>query len=141
MRWVKITDLISSSSGDSLPPRPGCYQVRIRKGRVPPTIQVAQDRIIYIGGMTTGERSSIRKRVGLFISAAMGFGADQSGGRTVHKFNRKSGLTVIDLEVAWEVIADPRCREVVLYDAYLLRHQGSRPLLCKRRPSRCKEHS
>lgn len=129
---VNAIDLLSGRKVSRIPERVGCYKVAIKPTRFNPRRHGSAD-VIYIGGMQPGTRSSIRKRVGLFLAAALGFGTDHSGGREFSKRRKELSLTVSDLRIAYCEFPDPLCAEAKLFREFAAIHKQDKPLLCRRR--------
>ena len=71
--------MIIFENGLLIPKELGCYRFVVRPGKHNPVLH-GPSRVIYIGGMKAGDESSLRKRLGEFICAAMGFPIKHSGG-------------------------------------------------------------
>jgi hypothetical protein len=140
--WMphNVKSLLGGRVLNPLPAKAGCYKIEIVGDKFRPR-KHGPSRIIYIGRAKGGGRSSLRKRVGLFLGAALGFDLDHSGGKRFYEMRREHGLSVMGLRVSVKTSRDPQCLEVRLFEEFAKKHEGIRPYLCRRTPSkRCDEH-
>jgi hypothetical protein len=142
--WVKVSNWLDKgkNAGPEIPDAFGVYMLR-----VPGTI-------LYVGSTYSSNKvkkgpdnfTGLRKRIGLFISCAMGFGAGHSAGRQFFdlfikddpapEFLDHSGRdlrpTARDVEVRWSVVDCPPCAEREAY------HQTTpQPLFNRETPKQC----
>jgi hypothetical protein len=121
--------------GVDLPPdSQGVYVVSKRSWDGTPTLACDP---LYVGS-TTGNSARFRTRVGDLIADMFGFftteTAHHSGGQSLHKFCKESGIHPNQLYISWlSDCACVRCEEVRLY-------QQLRPKLNRKCPTQCNLH-
>jgi len=112
----------------------GIYVVTQRQWFDEPT----QDAVVlYVGG-NTGRSKRFRTRIGDLIADMLGFFGDEtghhSGGQSLWDWCHRQQVKPLDLYIGWDTeVGCKRCAEKKAYE-------DLRPLLNKKRPSRCPEH-
>ena len=97
-------------------------------------------RFLYIGGMTDAENSSLRRRIGQFIAAALDLANYHSGGHRFSCERQDHHINPWNLEFWWYEHNDPLCGEVCLFEEFAQDFGRQLPLLNKnRRRKGCRE--
>jgi hypothetical protein len=143
IRWTKpipVEKLLEQGGkcGEFLPEKTGIYRFQ-----VVPENKVLPGEVVYIGkvGGGRGDGRHIRRRIGEFIGAALGFGIPHSGGITFWEDGNKHKLWVQDLEVCFYPTEDPACAEVVAFQEFREKTGRELPRMNKRLPSKkCSAH-
>jgi hypothetical protein len=142
MDWseeVDVSRMIIFENSLLIPKELGCYRFLVRHGKYDPKLH-GPSPVIYIGGMKPRDESSLRKRLGEFICAAMGFPIKHSGGHRFFDRRTEHLLTVHDLLVQYIQSSDPICAEVDAFDEFENEFRCN-PLLNEQRPTtRCPQH-
>jgi len=132
---VRVLLETAIDDGREIPPEDGgIYAVSIEAWQGCPS----QDaKILYVGG-NTGVSKRFRTRIGDLIADMCGFFGDEtnhhSGGQSLWRWCHEHKVKPLDLFIGWESgIRCKRCAENEAYDSL-------RPLLNKKRPSKCAEH-
>jgi len=153
--WAKVSNWLDQGKNAD-PEITGDYGVYML--RVEPACVVAGGTILYVGKTHSTNKAKkgadnwtgLRKRIGLFISCAMGFESGHSGGRQFYDFfikkhplpeyldhsGRDLRPTVRDLEVRWSVVDCPPCAE---REAYF--QTTPAPLFNRETPKQCGNES
>ena len=137
MKWSKPIDLatlLSSGNATIIPDEKGCYRLLVKKGTFNKKFH-GPSQVIYIGS-ASGKNSSLRKRIGLFICASLGFGVKHSGGNTFFQMRVESKLNLRNVFLQYFSTVNPICAENKAFNLFESEYQRL-PLLCKKRPRNC----
>lgn len=129
-RWYPVTDVLDAGWNKHDVP----WKIGVYRFRVGPTHQDRSGEVIYVGRAATTKSSALCRRVGLFVSAAMGFYTQHSGGIAFYDKWYQHKIPLRSLEYSWALDDDPWCRE---YEEYL--SYSKAPVLNARRPDTCGE--
>jgi hypothetical protein len=151
-KWAKVSNWLDQGKNAD-PEIPGDYGVYML--RVGPACLVGGGTILYVGSTNSTKKvkkgpdnfTGLCKRIGLFISCAMGFGTGHPAGCEFYDFFIKddpapeyldsSGHdlrpTARDVEVRWSVVDCPRCAE---REVYL--QTTPQPLFNRETPKQCR---
>jgi hypothetical protein len=132
--WAKVSNWLNQGKNAD-PEIPGEYGVYML--RLAPACSVRGGEILYVGSTYSAKKvernpdhfTRLRKRIGLFISCAMGFGTGHSAGckfydafikddpppDSLDRSGRDLRPTVRDVEVRWSVVDCPRCAALEVY--------------------------
>ncbi len=143
IRWsraIAVSRLIGPGGkcGESLPEKTGIYRFR-----VPTTHLVHAGEVIYIGkvGGGRGGDRHLRRRIGEFIGAALGFEIPHSGGISFWDKGNSHKLWAQDLEVQVFATSDPACAELAAFREFKESTGEPLPRLNKVLPRRrCEKH-
>lgn len=118
--------------GQPWPPESnGVYVVSMRSWQKAPC---KESEVLYVGG-NTSTSSLFLTRVGSLIADMLGFWWHHSGGQSLYKHCEENGIHPLDLYLGWvERVACGRCAEAEI-------HRALQPLLCKKLPAGCKNHT
>lgn len=116
--WIPVARFLDSgwNHDPEVPCALGVYRFRVNEDHKGPHA----GKVVYVG-MSNAQSTTICQRVGNFISAAMGFYTQHSGGNTFYNrtgTSQEHGLNVRDLEVSWSVDDCPPCAETEEYRRY-----------------------
>ena len=144
IRWsepVPIPDLLKPGGkcGELLPPKTGVYRLKVLSGNK----RYPSGTVVYIGKVGGGARKDrhLRRRIGEFIIAGMGFENPHSGGIRFWEEGDEHGLWVQDLGVEFFRSNDPLCDEIRAFDEFTKATGERTPFLNRVRPrTRCGEH-
>lgn len=128
---IDVSNILSEGIA-RIPEKTGCYRIIVKENKYEPDLH-GQSRVIYIGGMNPGKNSSLSKRIGEFIGAAMGFAIFHAGGRRFWQRHEELKLNIHDLLIQYRISDDPLCAEVNAFEEFEKEFQKEKPLLCKAR--------
>lgn len=144
IRWarkISIQDLIGPGGkcGELIPDVIGIYRVRAMRDKK----NVSRGSVIYIGKVGGGTREDrhLRRRVGEFIIAGMGFGLPHSGGIRFWDEGGRHKFWIQDLCIEYFPTDDPICAEIRAFEEFEQETGISKPLLNKKIPRQsCRLH-